>query len=110
MYYKILIKGNWVPKGFVGITIYPYIIFKKEASREDVILIAHEKIHIKQQLELLVIFFYIWYAVEFLIKIIQLKDKGKAYRAISFEREAYQHQADLNYLAHRNFASFLKYI
>ncbi|MBW3517741.1 hypothetical protein [Flavobacterium sp. NKUCC04_CG] len=110
MYYKILINQKWVPKGFVGVTIYPFIIFKKRDSLADEILIAHEKIHIKQQLELLVVFFYIWYILEFLIKVVQLRDKKKAYKAISFEREAYLHETELNYLQTRKFAAFLKYI
>lgn len=48
----------------------------------------HEKIHIYQQLELLIIFFYLWYVVEYYYWYIKLKDKNLAYN-ICFEREAY---------------------
>ncbi|WP_430615090.1 hypothetical protein [Flavobacterium sp. JP2137] len=110
MYYKILISKKWVPRGFVGLTIYPFIIFKKAASLDDVKLLTHEKIHIRQQLELLLVFFYLWYLLEFVIKFVWLRDKQLAYRAISFEREAYVHEGDRDYLKTRSFAAFIKYI
>ena len=37
------------------------------------------------------------------------KDKQKAYREISFEQEAYDHEYDFNYLKIRKFWGFLKY-
>ena len=41
---------------------------------------------------------------------IQFKDRKKAYYAISFEREAYANEKDLNYLKKRSFWSFFKYV
>ena len=48
----IFISKYIVPNGFVGITLFPFIIFKKEDLKQDQILINHEKIHLKQQQEL----------------------------------------------------------
>jgi hypothetical protein len=73
-------------------------------------LLNHEKIHIKQQLELLVVFFFIWYGIEFLIRLVQYKNRREAYYNISFEREAYTKEKDLDYLKQRSFWSFLKYV
>jgi len=73
-------------------------------------LINHEKIHLRQQLELLILPFYIWYITEYLIGLIKYRDTKKAYYAISFEREAYANEYNLNYLQTRSFWRFLKYL
>lgn len=92
-----------------GITIFPFIFLRESAFKENKILINHEKIHIRQQLELLIIFFYLWYVVEYYYWYLKLKDKNLAYRNISFEREAYAMEEDLNYLETRKIWSFWKY-
>ena len=93
-----------------GITLFPFILLKKVADKENRVLINHEKIHLRQQLELLVIFFYIWYVIEFYYWYFRLKDSFLAYKYISFEREAYAMENDLNYLETRKIWSFWKYI
>ena len=92
-----------------GITIFPFIFLRESAFKENKILINHEKIHIRQQLELLIIFFYLWYVVEYYYWYFKLKDKHLAYRNISFEREAYAMEEDSNYLETRKIWSFWKY-
>jgi hypothetical protein len=56
---------------------------------------------LRQQLELLVIPFFIWYFIEYLFRLIQYKKADLAYRNISFEREAYANEKDLEYLKNR---------
>lgn len=73
------------------------------------VLINHERIHLRQQLELMIIPFYIWYCIEFLYYLFIFKNKQTAYHSISFEKEAYRHEADLNYLKNRPFYNFLKH-
>lgn len=73
-------------------------------------LINHEKIHIKQQLELLWLPFFIWYFVEYLVRLVQYRNWNIAYRNISFEREAYQNEYNPNYLLTRERFSFFKYL
>ncbi len=99
-----------VPKGYSGLTLYPFIFLKSKSLQKQTILINHEKIHLKQQIEMLVIPFYICYFFEFLIRFVRYRNWQKAYRNISFEREAYTNENDLDYLKHRSFWSFLKYI
>ncbi|MGV8946639.1 MAG: hypothetical protein ACOH1N_09435 [Lutibacter sp.] len=70
----------------------------------------HEKIHLKQQIELLWIFFFVWYFIEYFIRIIQYKKHDIAYRNISFEKEAYKNEQNLNYLEYRKVFAFLKYL
>lgn len=105
----LLVYKYLVPKGYTAITIFPFIILKNSRQKENKVLINHEKIHLKQQLELLIVGFYVWYVVEFLIRLIKLKHWHKAYLNISFEREAYKNENDLNYLKSRSLYSFLKY-
>jgi hypothetical protein len=83
-----------------ALAFYPFI-FVAESTIIDDELINHERIHLRQQLELLVIPFHIWY-------LIALRRKG--YDNISFEKEAYANENDLSYLKKRKLFSFIKYI
>jgi len=98
------------PKGFRGLTFFPFVILTDKNDALDKVCINHERIHLRQQLELLILPFYVWYGIEFLIKWFQYKDKNTAYRNISFEREAYKNEKELSYLKSRSFWKFLKYI
>lgn len=105
----ILISKYIVPRGYIGITIFPFVILKTKNLKQDLVLINHEKIHLRQQIELLVIPFFIIYVFEFLIRLIQYRKWNLAYRNISFEREAYGNEKDLNYLKSRSFLKFKSY-
>ncbi|MBV1924598.1 MAG: hypothetical protein KUG68_11290 [Flavobacteriaceae bacterium] len=104
----LIVNRFLIRKGFTGITLWPFIILKKKELKQDVVLINHEKIHLRQQLELMIVPFFIWYGTEYLIRLIQYRDRREAYLNISFEREAYANEKDLNYLKKRSFWSFIK--
>ena len=106
----IFISKYIVPKGYTGITIFPFVFLNDKASKADKVLINHEMIHLRQQIELLIIPFFIWYGFEFLIRCIQYRNRNLAYRNISFEREAYANENDFNYLKSRSFFNYLKYL
>ena len=107
----IIIKNKYlVRKGFVGITLWPFIILKYDALRENSVFINHEKIHLRQQLEMFVLLFYVWYIVEYIVRLFQYKNRHLAYHNISFEREAYANEKDLDYLKSRSLWAFFKYI
>jgi hypothetical protein len=74
------------------------------------VLLNHEKIHLRQQLELLFVPFFIWYGLEFVIRFFQYRDWKIAYRNISFEREAYENEKDINFLNNRVLLNHLKFI
>ena len=90
--------------------LFPFILVRDEQLKNDKVIINHEKIHLRQQLELLLVFFYLWYLFEYLILFIKYKNKRKAYENISFEKEAYTNEANMRYLTNRKFWSFLDYI
>lgn len=93
-----------------AITLFPVILLRRPEDRYDKTLINHEKIHLRQQLELLIIFFYLWYVIEYYFWYFRLKDSFLAYKYISFEREAFAMEDDHDYLKTRKLWSFWKYI
>lgn len=68
----------------------------------------HERIHARQQQELLIVFFYVWYLLEYSILRLFMNHHS-AYRNIVFEREAYAMEHDVNYLKKRRFFNFIMY-
>ncbi len=105
----VLVIKYLIPKGFRGLTVFPFVFLLNKKDKVNPVLLNHEKIHIRQQVELLVVFFFIWYGIEFLVRMIQCKNRREAYYNISFEREAYANEKDLDYLKKRSFWNFLKY-
>ena len=106
----IFISKFLVPKGYTGLAVFPFVVLKHRRFKLDHNLINHEKIHLRQQLELLIIFFYLFYVLEFIMRLIQYNNWKQAYRNISFEREAYKNEKDLNYLKSRPFYCFIGYL
>lgn len=93
-----------------GLAIYPFIILQNKGLCEDKRIINHEMIHIRQQLELLILPFYILYGLNLVINYLVYINIYTAYRNILFEKEAYQNDLNLNYLKNRKFASWLIYL
>ncbi|KAA3620835.1 MAG: hypothetical protein DWP94_11665 [Flavobacterium sp.] len=106
----VLVNRFLLGKNFLGISLWPFIILKRKELKQDSVFINHEKIHLRQQIEFLIIPFYLWYLIEYVIRLIQFRSTKIAYRNISFEREAYSNEKDLNYLKSRSFWSFIKYV
>jgi hypothetical protein len=107
----MVISAPWflVPSGFSAIALFPFILIRKGVKATPRLL-NHERIHLRQQIELLVIPFYLLYLLEYIIRFIQYRNPGLAYRNISFEREAYENDADKNYLASRKFWASFRYL
>lgn len=93
-----------------AMALFPFIIVKNNDIKNNKRIMHHECIHLRQQLELLIIPFYIWYGIEYLFRRWQFKNHYAAYRHISFEREAYSNEKDMDYLKKRKIWQFRKYI
>lgn len=104
---KIIRNRLIPPPGFSYINICG-VLFTRRKNPITPIEERHESIHTRQMQETLYIFFYLWYLIEWLIKLAIIRDTRKAYRAISFEREAYLFQAIPNYLEERKHYCWLK--
>lgn len=96
----MIIHNDLIPfKGYKAMCLWPFIFVRNEVNFNDVDL-NHEKIHWRQQIELLVIPFYIIYLIEWIFK---------EYKNISFEKEAYSNEENLDYLKERKcFAQWRK--
>ena len=92
-----------------ALAFYPFIFIRKKSYRKDKVLMQHERIHIRQQIELLFIPFYIIYIANWLINRIRYKDADLAYKNIIFEREAFACEKTKKYLDSRPIWAFLKY-
>ncbi|MBT8258909.1 MAG: hypothetical protein KJO49_10590 [Bacteroidia bacterium] len=106
----ILIVKYLLPRGYLGLTVYPFILLKNKNLKFDEVLMNHEKIHLRQQLEMLIIPFFLFYLLEFGVRLIQYRNWNLAYRNISFEREAYANEKDPDFLKSRPFWNWFKYI
>jgi len=105
----LIVSKYLIPKGYRGMTVFPFVILRERKDADLPVLMNHERIHIRQQLELLILPFFIWYFVEYLFRLLQYRNHNQAYRNICFEREAYENENDLDYLKSRSFWRFLKY-
>ncbi|WP_228236132.1 hypothetical protein [Allomuricauda sp. M10] len=106
----ILVFKHVFYKNYVGLSLWPFIILKEDSLKDDEVLINHERIHLRQQRELLILPFYILYISEWLLRTLLYLDSYRAYQNISFEREAYAHEKDMQYLEKRKTFGFLRYL
>ncbi|TDE02076.1 hypothetical protein [Flavobacterium sandaracinum] len=106
----LIVAKYLIPKGYRGVTLFPFVLLKYREDLKDTILINHEKIHLRQQVELLIVPFFIWYLLEYIFRLFQYKSANLAYRNISFEREAYANEKNNQYLARRSFFRFIEYV
>ncbi len=89
--------------------LFPFVLVDSQKDKFDKVLINHEKIHLYQQIEMLVIPFYIVYLVHYFIQFVKHKKHYTAYMNIVFEKEAYQNEWNLEYLKDRKFWAFWRY-
>ncbi len=83
-----------------GMAFFPFVIINSQVEPTPE-LINHERIHLRQQIEMLVIPFYIWYLIAYY---------RKGYMNISFEKEAYANDKNLTYLKKRSIFAFRRYL
>lgn len=92
-----------------AMALFPFILLRNKAQKSDFVLLNHEKIHLKQQLELLIIPFYFLYGINYLINLLKYKNHYKAYFNIAFEREAYYFEKDPIYLSKRKWYNWINF-
>ncbi|MCE5227187.1 MAG: hypothetical protein LLG05_15190 [Porphyromonadaceae bacterium] len=98
----------WLTMGrIIAITLLPLGIFTRDDSVSTKTL-NHEMIHAAQQREMLYLVFYLWYLLEWLIRL--LINGRQAYMKISFEQEAYSNDKDAKYLVHRKKFAWIKFL
>lgn len=105
-----IIRNGIIPfKGYKAVNLFG-ILFVREDAAMDGKDFNHEEIHTAQMREMLYVPFYLWYVVEWLVRLVQCRDFKKAYRSISFEREAYANERGMGYLGTRRRYSWTGYL
>lgn len=103
------IVNRFIPfKGFKAINLFG-VVFVRRGTKLKPYSLNHEAIHTAQMKELFYISFYLIYVAEFLYHLVRKRNWMKAYRSISFEREAFANQSNYHYLDNReSFAQWTK--
>lgn len=97
-------------RGFKAINICG-ILFARKGSVIRQKDLNHESIHTAQIKELGYVFFYMLYCLEWFCKLfVYGTSNHKAYRNISFEREAYNNEYDYDYLSKRKHYNWINLI
>lgn len=128
------IYSKFIPaKGYISILILFWMVVREEyRNRLPWFAEIHEGIHLQQLIESLLLgvglfvimikegcglwsvsalfLFYVWYVVEFIVKLALTFSWKKAYMSVSFEQEAYGNHLEKNYLERRPAFAWVKYI
>lgn len=105
----LIIKNTWFPFGrYTTLNLFGILFTKQDTLSERTIV--HESIHAKQQLEMLFVLFYLWYAIEYCLIRLLHKTQNCAYHDVSFEEEAYANDDNKAYLSTRKHYAWLKYV
>jgi hypothetical protein len=111
--------------GFKAMAAWPFIFLRRDKEFTEVD-IRHESIHGRQQVEMLLVLFYVAYLICWLIELVRCardKDRGqiadshykrrkylhRVEHSIIFEREAYAEERSTNYVHKRRFWAWIKY-
>jgi hypothetical protein len=104
---NVLTLGN---KKVSAMALWPFVIFRNQELLNDKVILNHERIHHRQQLELLIIPYYIWYFLEYWIKMFKNGFRHfDAYVSVSFEQEAFDKQSEFSYLNNRQWLASWTY-
>lgn len=104
----LIIKSRLAPKDMC-LNLFG-TLWVRDPSWVDKYIVNHERIHTRQEKELLFIPFYLLYVSEWLFRLLQYRNRKQAYLNISFEREAYARGNDLEYLRRRKPYAWLRYL
>lgn len=129
-----IIYSNLIPlKGYIAISVWPFVFARKDEHDLTEVDINHESIHCRQQIEFMIIsalvigilvlavhlslwwfllvpfIFYIWYGIEYFTRFVICGNNKKAYRGIAVEQEAYVNEDNLSYLKTRKWFAWIRY-
>lgn len=108
---KIIYNNIIPPEGYKALCLWPFVFVRRNSNSSfSDTKKRHEHIHGEQEKELLLIFFLLWYGIEWIARFLQYRDRLEAYYNISFEREAYANQFNSEYLKTRRHFAWLHYL
>lgn len=104
-----VIHSSWFPFGnYSTINLFGILITKEKNLSKYTI--NHEAIHTAQMKEMLYVFFYLWYGIEYILIRLFHRKQSCAYHDVSFEEEAYYNEFNLSYLKSRKHYNWIKYV
>lgn len=107
---EFIVIKEFKNKRDLGCACYPFIYITPRIvndKKQFNVVVNHERIHHAQQIELLVVPFFIWYFLEYAYYLILTFDSYEAYRKVRFERECYHYDHDPRYLSRRKPYAYL---
>jgi len=107
---RIIYNKHFPFRGFWAINLCGLVFVRKEYGPLGEQAVRHEYIHSLQQREMLFLFFFVWYFLEWVVRLCLCGNPLKAYRNISFERESYACQANADYPSLRRHYAWVKYL
>jgi hypothetical protein len=94
-----------------GMALWPFILIRKDLKGRSLErTLNHERIHLEQQKELLVLPFYVLYVLNYLVNLFYYGNHLYAYYNIVFELEAFENDINNDYLKTRKRYSWLSQI
>jgi hypothetical protein len=100
-----MIQNKIIPwKGFRCINLFG-VLFVRNRANIDYGTINHERIHTEQMKDLLYIGFYLIYVLEWVYNCFKYGSTKTAYKMISFEVEAYEHENEIMYIDERKWCA-----
>ena len=102
---KVIINNILPTPGNIAINLFELVFIRRDmweirSEKAKAETLNHEAIHSAQMRELLWIFFYIIYGIEWLVRVF-IDGPQEARNKTSFEREAWDNEENLNYLKTR---------
>ena len=105
-----IVRNNIIPfKGYKCVNLFGILFVRSDAVMTSTD-INHESIHTAQMKEMLYVSFYLWYVIEWLVRLVQYRNAHTAYRNISFEQEANAGEDDETYLENSGYFEWIKFI
>lgn len=110
----IVIRNGKFPFGvYKALNLFGVVFVREDKVFKDYDY-NHEHIHLKQMQEMLWVFYYIWYLVEYLIlRVTGLftgKSQREVYHCISLERETHDNEKNLDYVKTRKRYAWIGYL
>lgn len=105
-----IIYNRFIPfNPFWATNLCGFVFVRKDKGRLTETARNHEHIHSLQQREMGYLLFFLWYNVEWLVRLLVCRNSMKAYRGIAFEREAYACERQLDYPERRRHFAWWHY-
>lgn len=104
---KVVYSGLIPFRGFVAVNLFG-VVFVRRGHVASARLLRHEGVHSVQMRELLWVGFYLWYVMEWLVRLVVCR--RRAYMGIGFEVEARLGADDEGYLHKRRPYAWARYM